>query len=171
MPKARKRRCHGKTRAGKACRRAPSRGRRYCPAHDPTLAEVERFGSPEQAARAGAAPKPRAPKLREALAAKVEERAEEIIAAYVEALAATRGVIVRIGDGQDELVERPDHAARVRAADALLDRVHGRPKQQTEISGPDGGPVPVGEAIDLSRFSDEDLATLEEILARAEADG
>ena len=32
-------------------------------------------------------------------------------------------------------------AARVAAANAILDRAHGKPKQSVEASGPDGGPI------------------------------
>lgn len=34
-----------------------------------------------------------------------------------------------------------DLGAQMAAADKLLDRVYGRPKQATEISGPEGGPI------------------------------
>lgn len=34
-------------------------------------------------------------------------------------------------------------AARVSAASAILDRGHGKPKQATELSGPDGGAIAV----------------------------
>jgi hypothetical protein len=32
-------------------------------------------------------------------------------------------------------------AAKVAAANSILDRGHGRPKQAVEASGPDGGPI------------------------------
>ena len=32
-------------------------------------------------------------------------------------------------------------AARVAAANAILDRAHGKPKQSTEVSSPGGGPL------------------------------
>ena len=35
------------------------------------------------------------------------------------------------------------HAARVSAANAILDRGYGKPPQALEHSGPDGGPMPV----------------------------
>jgi len=37
--------------------------------------------------------------------------------------------------------------ARVSAANALLDRAWGKPTQAVEMSGPDGGPVPVAAAV------------------------
>jgi hypothetical protein len=43
-------------------------------------------------------------------------------------------------------------AARVSAANAILDRGYGKPKQSTEITGKDGGPI---ETVDRS---DRDIA-------------
>ena len=42
-----------------------------------------------------------------------------------------------------EIMRGADHpaAARVSAANALLDRAHGKPKQATEISGAEGGAI------------------------------
>jgi hypothetical protein len=55
---------------------------------------------------------------------------------------------------------------RMEAATWLADRGFGRPVQATEISGPDSGPVVVAKGPDLSKFSDEDLLTLESIYSR-----
>ena len=60
-----------------------------------------------------------------------------------------------------------DLAAQIAAAEKLLDRVYGRPKQQTEISGPDGGPLEVRR--DLSRLSADDLKAAEELARKLEA--
>lgn len=38
-------------------------------------------------------------------------------------------------------------AARVIAADRLLDRAHGKPAQALEHSGPDGGPIPIARIV------------------------
>jgi hypothetical protein len=43
------------------------------------------------------------------------------------------------GEVRASLIE--DLGAQIAAAEKLLDRVYGRPKQATEISGPDGGPL------------------------------
>jgi Family of unknown function (DUF5681) len=58
---------------------------------------------------------------------------------------------------------------RMEAATWLADRGFGRPVQATQISGPDSGPVVVAKGPDMSRFSDEDLLTLERIYSRASA--
>jgi hypothetical protein len=55
----------------------------------------------------------------------VEAEADAIIGAYLAAL-------------HDE---HADHETRMRAADRLLDRVYGRPRQGVELSGPDGEPL------------------------------
>ena len=60
-------------------------------------------------------------------------------------------------------------AARVSAANAILDRAHGKPKQAMEHSGPGGGPI---RHVDLSGLTDEQLNTLESIFGPlAGADG
>jgi hypothetical protein len=64
----------------------------------------------------------RKPRLGDVLRERVEAEAEAIIGAYVAAL-------------HDE---EADHETRMRAADRLLDRVYGRPRQGVELSGPDG---------------------------------
>lgn len=56
----------------------------------------------------------------------------------IEALDADRPVVVGNGPGaRMELV--PDHDVRIKAANTIMDRIHGKPAQ--EISGPDGGPL------------------------------
>lgn len=50
-------------------------------------------------------------------------------------------------------------AARVSAANALLDRGYGRPSQSLEIAGPDGDPL----AIDLSGLTDEEKRALAKV--------
>jgi hypothetical protein len=51
------------------------------------------------------------------------------------------------GESRDGVVrasEFDDLAAQMTAADKLLDRIYGKAKQATELSGPDGGAIPVG---------------------------
>jgi hypothetical protein len=62
------------------------------------------------------------PRLGDVLRERVEAEADAIIGAYVAAL------------HDDEA----DHETRMRAADRLLDRVYGRPRQGVELSGPSG---------------------------------
>lgn len=49
--------------------------------------------------------------------------------------------------------------ARVSAANAILDRAYGRPRQSLEHSGPSGGPI----AVDLTHVSSDDLQRLKTI--------
>jgi hypothetical protein len=49
-------------------------------------------------------------------------------------------------------------AARVTAANSLLDRGYGRPTQSHELSGKDGGPIPT---VDLTNATEEQLDALE----------
>jgi hypothetical protein len=56
--------------------------------------------------------------------------------------------------------ERPE-SARVSAAKELLDRGYGKSIQQ--ISGPDEGPIPIDNRIDLSGCSPEQLRALASI--------
>ena len=112
------RRCQGTNRTGDSCRARPLRGSGYCSAHDPQLPAATRFGSPEQAAQAATGVERRAPTVTERMRERVEREAEAILAPYFEALS----------EGED--VEQ-----RMRAAERLLDRVFGRPKQSAELSG------------------------------------
>lgn len=69
---------------------------------------------------------------------------------------------------QDERAPKP---ARVSAATALLDRGWGKPRQELELSGPDGGPIETSHAgPDLSRLSTEELRNLEAIREKLAAD-
>jgi hypothetical protein len=78
---------------------------------------------------AGRKPKPR---VIDVMKERIEDEIEDVLSVYREAARATR-----IENGQ----EVPDHAIRLRAVEALNDRAYGKPKQVSEISGPEGGPV------------------------------
>lgn len=56
--------------------------------------------------------------------------------------------------------EGESEAARVSAANSLLDRAYGKPSQSHELSGPGGEPI----ELDLRKLSDEELSALERIL-------
>lgn len=62
-----------------------------------------------------------------------------------------------------EIMRSSEHpaAARVSAANALLDRGHGKPKQP--LTGGDDDDNPIGVDIDLSGLSDEQLSALASI--------
>ncbi len=112
------RRCHATNRAGDPCAANPLRDGQFCSAHDPHLPADARFGSSEQAAQAATGVRRRPPSVIELLRERVEAEAEAILAPYFEALARGEGV-----------------EQRMRAAERLLDRVFGRPKQSAELSG------------------------------------
>ncbi|MBN8867503.1 MAG: hypothetical protein J0H98_08110 [Solirubrobacterales bacterium] len=113
----------------------------HCRAHDPDLPDSARFGSKEQATDAGnQGGRPRQPRVVDILREKAEEHANLITAAYFDALDATRPIMV--GSGENAFVEEiPDHLIRLKAAEALNDRAYGKPKQISEITGPEGGPI------------------------------
>jgi hypothetical protein len=131
-----KRRCKGKTRAGKACKAHPPRDSDYCRAHDPELPDSVRFGSRAQARAAGQlGGRPRNPRVVDVLRDLLEEDLrEEIQQVYRDALAAERGFLIVAGQ-ETELKTLPDHATQLKAAEALLDRAYGKPKQALEHSG------------------------------------
>lgn len=57
-------------------------------------------------------------------------------------------------------------AARVAAANALLDRGYGKPKQSVEASGPDGGAIETKATIDPASLSADQLRALASIAVR-----
>lgn len=59
--------------------------------------------------------RPKKPRVIDALHEAVEREAERIVAAYLDGLS------------------HDDQALRIKAADALLDRVHGKPTQRSEV--------------------------------------
>jgi cytosine/adenosine deaminase-related metal-dependent hydrolase len=66
------------------------------------------------------------------------DAAPKAIQALIEALEAERTFLVGAGDNS-RLETAPDHDARIKAANALLDRLYGKPAQT--VSGDGGGPV------------------------------
>lgn len=88
------------------------------------------------------------------------ERLEAEVDKWFEVLRAARDAerVVILGNGEDAFADvQPDHPIRLQAFREAHDRVYGRPKHQTEISGPDGGPLVTEQALDLTRLSDEEL--------------
>jgi hypothetical protein len=149
-----RRNCKGTNRTGGPCKAAPLINSEWCAAHDPTRPEDDRFGSKVQSARAGASEKPRTPGLMEVLRARVEAHADEILAPYFKAL----GVGVDrdgnpIGRGaihvyHGEATDLEDLGAQIEAAERLIDRVFGKPRQTTELTGPEGGPIEIAPPVD-----------------------
>jgi hypothetical protein len=127
-----KRDCKGTNKAGKPCKAAALTDNDYCRAHDPLLPAESRFGSTQQAREAATGVERRYPRLREVAERKLEAKADRIVDAQLEALDATRAVVV--GDGADAYVEMvPDFLTRLRAGDTLMSRALGKPAQEQTI--------------------------------------
>lgn len=170
-------RCKGTNKVGKPCKVWPTRGKDYCRAHDPDLTGIEKFGSPEHAGWAGGHEKPRIPKPMELAQRLVEENMEAVVAPYFEALGIFRGAdgvwtydrqrAARIygksaSTGYVNMSDFPDLEVQLKAAEAILNRLYGRPKQAVELGTGDSGPIQV----DL--VSDERIASdARDLLRRA----
>jgi hypothetical protein len=116
--------CAAKTRAGNACRAVPLRDGDYCLAHSSEeTRDSVRFGGPQEGSG-----RPRATRPSDALRERVEADIDRWLRPYEEALEATRTIVVGQGS-QAHLEHVPDHRVRMRAAEAVLDRVYGRPRQ------------------------------------------
>lgn len=140
---ATKRRCTGKTKKGARCRANPLHGRKTCIAHsDKETQNSVGFGGPQEGSG-----RPRAPRVIEEMRRRVEEEVDDILAPYFDAL---RGAVLHAAyEGEVFVSDHPDVAARIAAAEKLLDRVYGRPRQVTEVTGEDGGPIQLeGELAD-----------------------
>ena len=163
------RRCTGTTRAGEPCRAAPLKGRETCSSHDPLSPAETRFGSAQQASRAGTrgGAAGRRPRVVDVIRERIEEDIEPVISALVDALTADRVV----GQGASASVEFvPDHDARIKAARELLDRAYGKARQALEVTGEDGAPVALEDArhgLDLRKLSDQELEQLQQLVDRA----
>jgi hypothetical protein len=64
---------------------------------------------------------------------RVETEIDAILKPYFDALHGA--VLHAVHEGRVIVSEHPELAARIAAAEKLLDRVHGRPSQQLEVSG------------------------------------
>lgn len=94
-----------------------------------------------------------------------EEEAERYFKPFEDSLQAMKAVVVgNGGSARIELVE--DMLTRMRAAEAVMDRIYGRPKQVNEITGADGGALEVKVPDDEAR-----KAALAEILSSSGALG
>lgn len=71
-----------------------------------------------------------------------EAEADRYLKPLEDALEAMRAVVV--GNGAHARIEDvKDFNVRLRAVEMMLDRIYGRPRQTTELSGPGGNPVEV----------------------------
>lgn len=159
-----KRQCKAEKRTGGPCGSPPlvpgkmfgdySASGDFCLTHDPDLPDEYRIG--------GATPgggRKRKPRPDEVARRLVEDNVIAVLRPYWRTL----GFDVVIGADGPELEKLPDGGAKatathqgeviasdiedlgtqMAAAEKLLDRVYGRPRQATEISGPEGGAVEV----------------------------
>ena len=158
MPK--KTKCAGTNKAGKPCGAWPVKGEKFCMGHlDRKKKEELGFGGAQEGSG-----RPKNPRVIDVLKERVEGMADEIIAVYVEAMDATRPV--QVGYGEDAYTEHiPDHGTRLKAVEALHDRAYGKPKQVSEITGPEGGPIAHVGIPDEDDFHKQTAA----VLAEAEA--
>lgn len=139
-----KRKCKGKTKAGKACRAVPLKkgtelegvkvSGRWCRQHDEDLPDSARIGG----AQPGAG-RPRNPRVVDVMRERVEAEIEAILKPYFDTL--KEATEVAKYEGVVYTSDVPDLRARVEAAEKLLDRVYGKPTQVAEISAPGGGPL------------------------------
>lgn len=178
-----RRRCSGKTRTGKRCKAWPLTGSKRCGAH-PVSPDSPRFGSPEQASRAGAlGGRPRVPGATETARRLVEENVGVLLTPHFRALGydvidTPDGLVVLpvAGGGaklhatfEGEVIasEHDDLGAMIAAAERLMDRALGKPRQAVEHSGYGGGPIE--HAHDLRGLAKDELEQLEQLLSKAAA--
>lgn len=178
-----KTRCSKKTKAGKPCKAWALSGRDFCMAHadEATRAEMG-FGGPVNGAKGGAAT--RVPKPLEMARTLLEENAAVILRPHFRTL----GYDVEVtGEGRLELSELEgggakvygeskdgvinmsaydDLAAMINAAEKLLDRIFGRPRQAMELTGDGGGPIETRELLPSDADFHSEVAA---VLAEAEA--
>lgn len=132
-----KRRCKGTTKAGKPCKAHPLRGTDHCLAHsDRDTRESVGFRADN-----GKGGRPRKPRVVDVMRERVEEKVEELLAPYFDAV--EKAMLHASSDGEVHVSEHPDYGARVAAAEKLLDRVYGKPMQTTALTGSDGGAIRV----------------------------
>jgi hypothetical protein len=134
----RKRRCKGKTKAGKSCGANPLKPGTviegvtvtggWCRTHDPDLPDSARI----QGAQPGAGRKPR-PREVDVIRERLEQRTGEVFDGLWEATRAERSVVVGSGDSAD-VVMVPDWPTRIAAYREILDRSYGRPHQSSEVT-------------------------------------
>lgn len=153
--------CQAHNKQGQPCKR-PASPSGYCKSHDPAIPASERFGTPEQAAAAAELAveakaeiaAQRRMGLMERLRREVEDRQEDVLWPYFEALKQTRARIEKALKA-DKPVSTSDLDLAMRASERLLDRAIGKPMQAVELGGSGGGPVEVREAAGM--LDDDEL--------------
>jgi hypothetical protein len=153
-----KRACSHKTKKGQPCKATPLSDVDYCISHAPEdVRDSTGFGGSQPGS--GRPPTPRAVDV---LLERIEAGIDQVLNPLWDALAAEQGVVV--GNGAHAEIEMvPDHKTRIAASRELLDRGYGRPKQSTEISGPDGGAITLVPPADVTEKSRKAAKLLNEL--------
>lgn len=172
--------CKGTTRAGAPCKSPPLNDGEFCLSHAP--AEVrESVGFIPDNGKGG---RPRLPKPTEVARQLIEQNIATVLAPHFRTL----GYELVIEGGEVSLIESgvggakvygtskdgdvvmsdyDDLGAMLTAAEKLLDRVYGRPRQAVEHTGEAGGPIQVA-AFDLTRLDAEEKRALLALVEKAE---
>lgn len=158
--------CAGTTKKGQSCKAHPLKGTERCLAHSDPETRASVGFVPEAGVLGGRPPKPR---VIDVIRERIEGDVDAVLAPLFDGLQADRGLALMLKGGGMEVELITDHETRIKAALALLDRVYGRPRQATEVTGADGGPIRIEGDVDLARLSPEKLAALRDILKEAEA--
>jgi hypothetical protein len=176
------RHCKGTNKQGKPCKAPPLNDSGRCISHSPTEIQASLgFGGIENSRLGGKGrhqPIPVAQKL-------VEDNVAVLLEPYFRTLGYEVVVddddarLERIEDGGAKLYgtqqrsgeivvsKHDDIGAMQNAAEKLFDRVYGKPRQQTEISGPGGTPIQVASTFDLEKLTVAEKRDLLELLQKA----
>ena len=147
-----KRRCKGTNKAGGPCKAPPLADTDTCISHSPReVQESAGFGGSQPGAG-----HPRRPRPSEIAQQRVEAAIDQVLDPYFRALgivgwedngtpildtSAGAMEVGRSNTGSVFLTSIADLGARIAAAEKLQDRVYGKPKQATELTGRDGGAI------------------------------
>jgi hypothetical protein len=137
------RRCTATNKHGNPCRSWALKDQRFCLAHADQQTKASRgFGGVQEGG--GRPPKPR---VVDVLRERIEADIDKWFAVLTEARDAERAVVV--GNGPQAYLEMvPDAGTRLAAFREAFDRVYGKAKQTTELTGADGGPLEVAAPLD-----------------------
>ena len=156
-----RRTCNATTKRGTPCTRPALADSLVCLAHSAKAVREEiGFGGPQIGSG-----RPTTPRVMDVLREKVEAAADEIVAVYLETLrTAEKPILVGLGMGEQRIEWVTDLGARMQAAERLLDRAYGRPKQTSEVE------VSQPASIDPKKLSDAELSALLVLIDKARPD-